>query len=607
MDVIELLHGMLEQPTVDEVTLLLNDWHRERTGSTGVQHVRGGSNIIRAMPGSKPAEVVKRHRALLRARTSPSRWQMPKKLKARLSEEIPQELITNMCEVVENNRIDSLLVHRVYTRPEDKDLVDALGKIDSDLLPFIVTCIKDENWVQLAAAFAVDVDGLDGRGWFNVFKDLLGEDGWVADLWAGSIRFGLLLDAHRWLTHGVSPSSSLSLTTNGKLTKLERQRYMERVEWVKSVVPAHLWVGQGTKTSLFDGDDFSVALDLATKKLRELKDYLDLLGFILQDISKWAESAVWSAKQDVGLDTHEFTLQVVAELLGCKDSMSNQVANKVRSQQSRRNDAPPPVGGSSPSRTEKDESTEVGDPTRASDESRESRRRREQEAREQKMAEEGAMMFGKPPKNTVERADTNWGEMWVIKFQMDRTLPARLLSPTPIFSERGQLPRAMHRFAIDKQIFTTKVRAAGGSVLIDCSGSMHLTNDEIHEIINLIPAGIVALYSGSSDKGWLRIVAQNGRCVERHVDLRQGPIWESYDDSAIASYGGGNIIDGPALEWLAKQDPTRIWVSDGLVTGLADCRTSANEQHVNQLCRRNRIIRVENNTEALEALRKVKA
>ena len=30
------------------------------------------------------------------------------------------------------------------------------------------------------------------------------------------------------------------------------------------------------------------------------------------------------------------------------------------------------------------------------------------------------------------------------------------------------------------------------------------------------------------------------------------------------------MVDGPALRWLARQDRPRIWVSDGVVTGVGD-------------------------------------
>ena len=37
-----------------------------------------------------------------------------------------------------------------------------------------------------------------------------------------------------------------------------------------------------------------------------------------------------------------------------------------------------------------------------------------------------------------------------------------------------------------------------------------------------------------------------------------------------APSGSGNIVDGPALEWLASQAEPRFWISDGSVTGVDD-------------------------------------
>ena len=37
-----------------------------------------------------------------------------------------------------------------------------------------------------------------------------------------------------------------------------------------------------------------------------------------------------------------------------------------------------------------------------------------------------------------------------------------------------------------------------------------------------------------------------------------------------ATLGRGNIVDGPALRWLAQQPEPRIWISDGQVTGTHD-------------------------------------
>jgi len=34
------------------------------------------------------------------------------------------------------------------------------------------------------------------------------------------------------------------------------------------------------------------------------------------------------------------------------------------------------------------------------------------------------------------------------------------------------------------------------------------------------------------------------------------------------------LVDGPALEWLAKQNGPRIWISDGSVTGIGDSQAA---------------------------------
>jgi hypothetical protein len=61
----------------------------------------------------------------------------------------------------------------------------------------------------------------------------------------------------------------------------------------------------------------------------------------------------------------------------------------------------------------------------------------------------------------------------------------------------------------------------------------------------------VAYYSGHEEhEGQLVIVAQGARAVSR--------------DATWPPSGGGNVVDLPALEWLARQPgPARLWVSDG--------------------------------------------
>ena len=72
----------------------------------------------------------------------------------------------------------------------------------------------------------------------------------------------------------------------------------------------------------------------------------------------------------------------------------------------------------------------------------------------------------------------------------------------------------------------------------------------------LLPAVNIAMYNGSGYTGDLRIIAKNG--------LRA-------DDVYLNKHSGrGNVIDGPALRWLAEQPARRIWVSDMQVFGRND-------------------------------------
>jgi hypothetical protein len=102
-------------------------------------------------------------------------------------------------------------------------------------------------------------------------------------------------------------------------------------------------------------------------------------------------------------------------------------------------------------------------------------------------------------------------------------------------------------------VFTRKQkRPGGGTVLIDQSGSMNLDPDQVMELIAAFPAVTVATYAGSGSTGRLVVIARDGRRADPdHCYLPEG----------------GNVVDGPALDWLNSQAAPRIWVSDGLVTG----------------------------------------
>jgi hypothetical protein len=155
-------------------------------------------------------------------------------------------------------------------------------------------------------------------------------------------------------------------------------------------------------------------------------------------------------------------------------------------------------------------------------------------------------------------------------------------------TDEGTYPRAMHRLLIDGRVFRRVRRDRGGTVLIDASGSMQLEPKDLKEILHNAPGCTVGVYSGNTDDGVLRILAQAGRQV---------------DDRWInAPAGGANVIDGPALQWLAKQPKPRIWVSDGQVTGKNDHTGAVNHLECLCLSRRHHIIRKDRVADGVQLL-----
>ena len=123
-------------------------------------------------------------------------------------------------------------------------------------------------------------------------------------------------------------------------------------------------------------------------------------------------------------------------------------------------------------------------------------------------------------------------------------------------SDEGLVFNRPDRLLLDQKVFKKKGKRHGGTFLVDVSGSMSLTEDEIEEIVLLSGRDTtVATYCGLDTRGWLTVVADRGYRARRK-DLKPK--------------GWGNIVDLPAMEWLCNAEGPRIWVCDGLVTGRYD-------------------------------------
>ena len=150
-----------------------------------------------------------------------------------------------------------------------------------------------------------------------------------------------------------------------------------------------------------------------------------------------------------------------------------------------------------------------------------------------------------------------WGDMIIHEPPLTVNLQARLKNGRQYRpQDYGYNPKYINRYCIDKKIFKQRQRVKGGTILIDASGSMSFSGRDILDIMMMLPAVNIAMYNGSGYTGDLRIIAKNGLRVD--------------DDYLYNHSGRGNVIDGPALRWLAEQPARRIWVSDMKVFGRND-------------------------------------
>jgi hypothetical protein len=127
--------------------------------------------------------------------------------------------------------------------------------------------------------------------------------------------------------------------------------------------------------------------------------------------------------------------------------------------------------------------------------------------------------------------------------------------------ETGSIPVAFHRYSIDGRIFRAqKLDKEGIAVLIDTSGSMKLGAANVEWILSEAPASIIAIYSAQGHTGTLTVIS-NGKRMLSADELA----------AAMRRAGGMNVVDVPALEWLAaRKERRKIWLCDGLITGEGD-------------------------------------
>lgn len=203
-----------------------------------------------------------------------------------------------------------------------------------------------------------------------------------------------------------------------------------------------------------------------------------------------------------------------------------------------------------------------------------------------------------PPGDVPVRGDTvgvEWGTLHDMPpLALTETSPSEGLLRRTISTPAGPRLRSLRRLLTDGRAFARTVRrpGRGGTVLIDTSGSMRLQPADLHRVLAEIPAATVAIYSGRKDRGVVSIVARNGRIAPaREIRKRM------YDA------GRGNVVDGPALDWLGRQPGPRLWVCDGVVTGCRDTCSRVLSREAEAIRRRHDITRHQDIAALVTALR----
>lgn len=164
-----------------------------------------------------------------------------------------------------------------------------------------------------------------------------------------------------------------------------------------------------------------------------------------------------------------------------------------------------------------------------------------------------------------------------------------------IASNYGLRPRRMHRYMTDPQmrIFDRTVKGTGGVVIIDGSGSMSFSRQQLTKILENAPGATVAVYTDQGENVpnmW--VVAKKGRMVD-----------------TLPETGFGNGVDFPAIEWGHKQreksNTPMIWVTDGGVCGRGNYSEMLAMQCIN-FAKKNGIVVVPHVNEAIDQLQKLK-
>jgi hypothetical protein len=217
-----------------------------------------------------------------------------------------------------------------------------------------------------------------------------------------------------------------------------------------------------------------------------------------------------------------------------------------------------------------------------------------QEKAEQQVGESYEYGNGKEYTDGSDR----WYPLYVSKPELSLAHTGKL-GRRVMYTDTGRAIKNIGRLFSDpeERIFTRKTRALGAVVVIDCSGSMSLSEKDIDEMISVSAGATVLCYSSDSrpsqDNPNAYIVARKGRRVRK-----------------LPYFHGGNGVDAPALMYGIKvlRESSRqpvIWISDEMVTGRGDSGGLTLRQETDRIKQRYGVIVCPNAYTAIHKLKQL--
>lgn len=190
-----------------------------------------------------------------------------------------------------------------------------------------------------------------------------------------------------------------------------------------------------------------------------------------------------------------------------------------------------------------------------------------------------------------------WAELKIGKLPLTRHAPGGLGRKRRA-TDIGRNPRRIGNALSDpqKRIFDSHKKGNGGVVVIDGSGSMMMTTEDIVKIVDASHGATVAVYSAdlANQKDNLLILAEKGKMIQE-----------------LPERNGGNGVDAPALKWgiSKKQHATApvIFVTDGMVHGVSHGYEDILAMDCINLVLKNNVIVRPNVKEAVKVLEEIKA